>query len=243
MDADVFGLEHWTGNARVDALARQMARRVKYTGAERDGGGSQAPGTTPEQGAIEQAAMAMAWSIGQWPAVGPRTGRKPRRKNTALDAGPHSLVPRASGGRECVRCKLFTRTDLSLKALRSTPCLGTIASQCHSTHLLRWQRGVLWCTRCARYTVRIPRTLRLPCPGRPGTEAARNVWRRLHEGLHPTTARYLIDEERGPADYDGRSCRIDGAATGPSVPAGEEQTDDGSAETSHLAPVARGAIP
>lgn len=218
------GVMRWSGNARVDALARQHARRLRHDDALDASMQRRATRATPTQAALHQLAMSTAWSLRNWPEVGPRAAKRPRRTDTALAAGPHTLIPRAGGGQQCVRCRLFTTTGLSLKSLRNTPCLGEITSQCHSSHRLRWQRGILWCTRCARYTVRIPRALKQTCPGRPASIAAQNVWRRLHEGLPPTTAHYLLDDARDGCDDDGPMEAAHGDDAGGAVSGGGQPT-------------------
>ncbi len=58
----------------------------------------------------------------------------------------------------------------------------------------------MWCTRCAAYTTRRPRTLRFPCRGKPTSAAARNILARLRQGMLPTTAGYLDRASIGRAD-------------------------------------------
>ncbi len=181
----------WSGNAVVDCIARSTA---KLHAARLD---SVPPHRIPPDEAHEalaQLAAATAWSLRHWPEIGARRGTRPRRARRGCDAGPHNLVPRQGGGWQCSKCRLYTRTPSSLKTLRIRPCLSLVTQQCHHSHDLRWQQGVLWCGNCARYAVRMPRALKDECPGRPMSEAARNVKRRLMEGLPPTTARYLREE-------------------------------------------------
>ncbi len=78
-----------------------------------------------------------------------------------------------------------------MEKFRLEQCCGHIAAKCHTTHNLSIQGGVLWCRACGAYTSRQPRSLKLPCPRKPPSEAAANVKARLARGLPPTTAEYL----------------------------------------------------
>ncbi len=181
----------WRGNEAVDILARGLARQLRQEST------AQEPPTQASafREAVIQLAVGTAWAIRQWPEIGQRRGRRPRRRAGSMnEAGPHTLVPRVGGGRECTRCRLFTRTATSLKSMRSKPCLSSAAQLYHGTHRLDWSRGVTWCRTCGAYSIRRPRLLRSKCPGRPSSEAARNVLRRLQEGLPPTTAAYLGED-------------------------------------------------
>ncbi len=181
----------WQGNEAADALARGLARRIRQETPELDP--PQEDGGVRE--ALRQLAIGAAWVLRRWPDIGQQRGRRPRKPpGAAGEAGPHLLVPRPGGGRECARCRLFTRTPASLRSLRNKPCQGLLAPLCHSSHRLHWTRGVTWCDLCGGYSIRRPRNLRARCPGRPPSEAARNVLRRLREGLAPTTAGYLTED-------------------------------------------------
>ncbi len=106
--------------------------------------------------------------------------------------GTHIMQKRVGGGWECSLCKLQGNTETSRRSLRAKPCKGDIVLQCHPSHTLHWDNGILWCGCCASYTTRQPRQLRQPCPGRAVGEARKNVLRRLREGLPPTTACYAM---------------------------------------------------
>ncbi len=185
----------WEGNHRADLLAKSLARCI-YVEASR----GCVPASLEVPGGIDaflgETAMGAAWAIQNWPDVGRRARARRRDAGTgsgasSLRVGPHTLAPHADGGWFCIECLLVTRTSASRKSLRSSPCQGTVPSQCHSSHELRWSHGVYWCWRCGRYTVKRPRALRAQCPGVPASAAGRNVLRRLREGRPPTTAAYL----------------------------------------------------
>ncbi len=190
-------VRHWEGNSRADSLAKSLARDVV---SERDR--VAACEGVPFPGGIgallRETAMGAAWAIQHWPEVGKRAKQRRNDKSSggsaaSSEVGPHSLVPREGGGWHCADCLLITRTQASRKSLRTTPCRGSVTTQCHASHELRWTHGVFWCWACGRYTVKRPRALKLPCPGTPASAAARNVLRRLREGRPPTTASYLYD--------------------------------------------------
>ncbi len=88
-------------------------------------------------------------------------------------------------------CRREAWSPQALARMRREECCGHVVSSCHHSHALATTRGVLWCRLCGAYTTRQPRALRFPCPGRPRSEAARNVRARLSSGLLPTTAAYL----------------------------------------------------
>ncbi len=190
-------LQHWTGNARVDVLARKLARELREQGRDQETNDPR-EGTVRHQDvqdALRWLAVSTAWALRHWPEQAVKRRPKQRLAQQGVTTvGPHTLVPRRGGGYICSECHLYTTTQTSMKSLRNTPCRGTLTSACHYSHVLEWSRGVLWCSQCASYTIRRPRALKLPCPGQPKTEAARNVQRRLREGLPPTTADYLTDE-------------------------------------------------
>ncbi len=179
----------WAGNARVDALARDLARSLDRQGA---GAVTTPVVTANRQQEVKQVlqwiATATAWALRHWPEGGskPRKARRaPPSQHGVTTVGPHRMMVRRGGGHICLECHLFTTTPSSLRSLRQTPCRGTLTTLCHASHALRWTRGVLWCTRCGAYTIRRPRALRKDCPGGPASESARNVLRRLREGLPP----------------------------------------------------------
>ncbi len=95
--------------------------------------------------------------------------------------------------------------------LRHEVCGGSILQHIDETHALRHSGGVIWCVKCGGYTSRWPRSLLLPCRGKPWSASRRNVLRRLLLGLPPTPADHLqqtILEGGAPAgvpDYAGEA--------------------------------------
>ncbi len=212
-------LRQWTGNARADVLARAIVRCES----QREGGGSwDSPGAQHHglchheiRKVLQWIAASAAWSLRHWPEVGAR-GRRKRRPRLAAhgspEVGPHCMEPRPGGGLICSKCHLFSTTESSMRSLRNTPCCGTLTGACHVSHELRWSRGVLWCGKCGAFTIRRPRALKAACTNGPRSEAARNILRRLREGLLPTTACYLNDELKTSAIRDPRQRAVGGSS-------------------------------
>ena len=65
------------------------------------------------------------------------------------------------------------------------PCPGAIASRVHATHTLFRTGELVWCAKCGSYARRVPRRLRMECPGGPQTDADKSMLRRLRNGRLP----------------------------------------------------------
>ncbi len=180
----------WVGNDRADALAKTLCRTIFH-----DEGRTYDDDPAEEfTNAFKHFAIAAGWVVRNGPSSHRRKrAREERSKTTTNDIdriGTHIMQRKIGGGWECSLCKLQGNTDASRRSLRVKPCKGDIVLQCHPSHSLHWNHGILWCGNCASYTTRQPRQLRQPCPGKAAGEARKNVLRRLREGLPPTTASY-----------------------------------------------------
>ncbi len=183
---------HWRGNDAADRAAKELAKgiwrtiepRVKQQKADR----------SRWQDILARTAICAHLSQKQMDGLGTsriKRRRRVKKENGRWICGDHKLSKREDGeGWWCSECHLIANTSSSRKSLFGRPCSGSVFSRIHSSHTLRQSMGVVWCTKCAAYTSRLPRTLMATCPGRPKSAAGRNVLRRLRTGLPPTTAVY-----------------------------------------------------
>ncbi len=195
-------IEQWEGNQWADKMAKELARQAA------NGMTGYRLITTSRDEAVEpikRAALAVAWKLNLWPALGLCKAKKTRRrtKKRMEDLNGHILKPRGEGAWECTRCRNWAKGAQGRRLILRKTCKGAIEEQAHPTHQTRQDGGVVWCTRCGSFTTRHVRNLLRPCSGAPGNASQHNVWRRLHSGLAPTTASYLTEDrtlERQPAD-------------------------------------------
>ncbi len=196
------GLRDWQGNNRADTLARAACRTLDGQINTQDDADKELYRTI-----LLRVAVGGGWALRHWPEMAPRMkATRHRRRDSVVGSGtlgPHRVRPRGANGIECTDCRLRADTPTSVKSLRNKPCLGPIVMQCHSSHIIHYSDGILWCNRCGRYTSRIPRSLREECPRRPLSEAGQNVLNRLRRGLPPTTAKYLHTVREEAYDESG----------------------------------------
>ncbi len=183
----------WDGNQQADAhckaLARTLAAADMVAREQTRRRGTYKP-------VVDRLVLVMRWAFRQrqqFTRGAKKGGRKALDKvGTIGDEAPrHTIVEEANGRARCTVCRREAWAGASLARLRAAPCPGHVAAECHPTHELAVTRGVMWCTKCAAYTTRRPRTLRFHCGGKPASAAARNILTRLRQGQPPTTASYL----------------------------------------------------
>ncbi len=183
------GLLNWHGNQAADAACKELAAAEAAAHDE-----PRMLVQTRELCArtLEVLAFAGGWAFQHMPDSlhAKANNRKKVHSGTGSEdfIGQHVTVARSSGGRICTVCRLSSWSTKGNRTLAMKPCRGDLASQAHPTHILDVTGGILWCRRCGAYTSRVPRALREACQGRPRTIGQGNVWRRLHDGLPPTTS-------------------------------------------------------
>ncbi len=200
-------IEWWIGNQHADSHAKDLARSL-----------AAADSRAVRQEAAEEVALNMLshlalaakWCFSSWPE-GKRGLKPPRAKHKQRagdvgECGGHTVQRITGGGWRCRSCLLETWGDQGLGRLSRRPCDGAARDRAHRSHFLSVTRGVLWCTRCAAHTTRVPRTLLAQCRGRPRNVAYANYLKRLRLGLMPT--RKMEKEE---ADRGGPLGRIEGS--------------------------------
>jgi hypothetical protein len=221
------GILNWLGNEAADAAAKGLAKQAWQ---EREAAvKTQEDERRRLQALAERAAICVRIAQRDSDSWGHKRAPRKRKawKAGGGQCGDHVLVPRPAGvGFWCDRCHLVAATASSRKSLAGRPCRGDVTARIHESHSLRFSSGVMWCRTCGSYTSRLPRALVRPCPARPPSVAARNVLRRLREGLPPTTAPYLRrqgeewDQEQTDAwialrqaELDTNAAAADAAAT------------------------------
>ncbi len=184
----------WAGNDAADAAAKSLAKTAWES--REVGRRSVEELRTRAQDLMIRAAICTHMAQRMFDKLG--IPRAPARRNKAhrpqdiSTCGDHVLERRPDGqGRWCAACHLVANTVASRRSLRARPCTGAVTERIPPSHHLQYSAGVLWCRKCAAYTTRLPRALQRQCPGHPPSAAARNIQRRLMNGLPPTTALYL----------------------------------------------------
>ncbi len=221
-------IELWEGNKMADQQAKDLASRSALNSMEHHAL-LKSRGEAIEP--ITRASLAVAWNLKLWPNLGQTKVKKRRRitRGGGEDTNGHLLTNRESNAWECVRCRLWARGQQGRRTLLRYPCRGQLDTAAHETHDIAQNDGIIWCRRCGSYSSRLLRGLLRPCAGAPGSEAQRNVRRRLQAGLAPTTADYLTAErtvrrQRYYDDGDIRNLSIGGDGIGTGGIAMEEIT-------------------
>ncbi len=183
-------VELWEGNKMADQSAKELAH---FTATNSTGYADLMRSREESLQPITRAALAVTWNLKLWPYLGQTKNKKRRRitRDGGEDTNGHQLESRETNAWECTRCRLWARGQQGKRTLFRHPCKGRLCNAAHESHIVIQHEGVLWCRRCGAYSTRLLRNLLKPCPGTPASEAQRNVRRRLHAGLTPTTAAYL----------------------------------------------------
>ncbi len=179
---------NWRGNNEADRHCKELA--IDIAAAD--------PRIKSQQVADERAekvlralASAAGWALRNMPNV---LLTKVTRRGAPMELsdggkiGGHTVMKRKGGGWSCLTCGLCCWTNAGARWLRGKPCRGTFAKQVHPSHTLHETGEIRWCRSCGAYAVRMPRTLKDPCRGRPMSVPQCNVRRRLLAGLPPTTS-------------------------------------------------------
>ncbi len=224
---------NWAGNFQADRHCKSLIRDAALHDERLE---HQRHMTEVAAHAIDHLAFITSWVSKRFPEVFLHVARRGTTQIADLGAsaniGGHITASRKGGGRVCVRCGLSCWTNGGLKVLARRACRGAMNQQSHESHRLAMSAGVSWCTRCGAYAVRIPRALRVRCPGAPQSEAQANVRRRLAAGLPPTTSALHVAiarqfdqaEEHRRAAEAAQECRK--PSPEPATVAGASERDD-----------------
>ncbi len=193
-------IEMWEGNRLADQHAKELSNFIACSSFEHR---TLVQAREAAVEAITRAAIAVSWNLRQWPHLGQTKTRKRRRatRGGGEDTNGHLLNIREANAWECSRCRLWARGQQGRRALLRHPCRGRLNKAAHETHSVTQTNGIVWCRRCGAFSSRLLRNLLRPCSGAPGSEAQRNVRRRLQAGLAPTTADYLSAERTTSRQY------------------------------------------
>ncbi len=185
------GVSRWQGNKAADHHAKSLARQACEQLGQRK---QQEIHYNETSTMLKHLAVSAAWQLKHGAAANVIKRKNRTRMMTeanAVNGQQHVIRPRVDGGWECSVCKGFAVSKQGLRNLHRKECRDVETSQVHPSHTMSRLHGILWCMRCGCYTSRWPRELRVPCRGKPASEAQQNVRASLEKGLPPTTAGYL----------------------------------------------------
>ncbi len=180
---------HWYGNQCADAHAKSLAKSM-IEAPKLDGVWHGAREVAIQT--LRRAAFGVAWALRCWPELEKKKPTGPHQiQNEADQDTGHMFHRRQDGGIECTLCRRVARGAKGARRLRREVCGGSILHHIDESHAIRFSAGVTWCDKCGGFTTRWPRSLLLPCKGKPWSADRRNVLRRLRQGLTPSAATHF----------------------------------------------------